>query len=416
MVITLKPGIQQIKFNRIFMTQKKVLMLGSSYFQIPAIKYAKNAGYYVITCDYLPDNPGHAYADEYHNISTTDLNGVLELADRLKVDGIVAYASDPAAPTAAYVSEKLNLPGNPYKSVKILTEKDLFREFLKRHNFNVPFAKGYTFFENLLEDIENFTFPVMVKPVDSSGSKGVTKVKYISHLKDAFNYALSFSRNKRVIIEKYIEMKGAQMHGDAFIVSGKVIFCHLGDHHFHSGINPFVPYSTTIPSSHNTRILKKVKNEVNKVAKILKLRQGAFNIEARINEKEDVYLMEMGPRNGGNLVPQLEEYATGFNMVAASVDASLGKYNLRFENNHSGHYAYYVLHSRSYGKLKNIEFSRSLKPNIIEKHIFKKVGDEVIPFSGSNATIGIILLKFNNNNEMLEKINNMDKYVKITLS
>ena len=97
---------------------KKILMLGGSMQQIPIIKRAKEMGLYVITCDYCPDNPGHKFADEYYNVSTTDLDAVLELAKRLNIDGIVAYASDPAAPTAAYVSEKLGLPGNPYQSVK----------------------------------------------------------------------------------------------------------------------------------------------------------------------------------------------------------------------------------------------------------------------------------------------------------
>ena len=104
---------------------KKLLMLGGSLYQTYAIKEAKQLGYYVITADYLPSNPGHQFADEYHNISTTDKDAVLRLATELKVDGVVAYASDPAAPTAAYVCEKLGLPTSPYKSVEILSNKDL---------------------------------------------------------------------------------------------------------------------------------------------------------------------------------------------------------------------------------------------------------------------------------------------------
>ena len=125
---------------------KKILMLGGSMQQIPAIKQAKEKGYYTITCDYLPDNPGHKYADEFHNVSTTDKEAVLELARKLEIDGIVAYASDPAAPTAAYVAGEMGLPGNPYQSVEILTQKDLFRDFLQKNGFNTPKACGYTSF------------------------------------------------------------------------------------------------------------------------------------------------------------------------------------------------------------------------------------------------------------------------------
>lgn len=91
---------------------KRIMMLGGSYFQASAIKRAKELGYYVITCDYLPDNPGHKYADEYHNVSTIDKEGVLKLAKELKIDGILAYASDVSVSTAAYVSEQLGLPSN----------------------------------------------------------------------------------------------------------------------------------------------------------------------------------------------------------------------------------------------------------------------------------------------------------------
>ena len=203
---------------------KKLLMLGGSMQQIPAIKQAKEMGHYVITCDYLPENPGHQFSDEFYNVSTTDLEGVLALAKRLNIDGIVAYASDPAAPTAAYVSEELGLPGNPYKSVKLLTEKDLFRTFLKEHGFNTPEACGYCTYEEAIADIERFHFPIMVKPVDSSGSKGVVKVYEQDGVKAAVEEALSYSRGKRFIIEEFIEKKGYQISGDGFSVNFGLLY------------------------------------------------------------------------------------------------------------------------------------------------------------------------------------------------
>ena len=203
---------------------KKVLMLGGSLYQTYAIKEAVKMGYYVITCDYLPSNPGHQYAHEYHNVSTTDKKAVLELAKRLNVDGIVAYASDPAAPTAAYVCEKLGLPTSPYKSVEILSKKHLFRKYLAEHGFNVPYAKSYTSYEDAEKDIDSFKLPVMVKPVDSSGSKGISKLVDKKQLKVFFEDALSYSREKIVIIEEFIEKEGPQISGDAFSVEGELVF------------------------------------------------------------------------------------------------------------------------------------------------------------------------------------------------
>ena len=119
---------------------KKVLLLGGSHFQVPSVKCAKRLGYYTITCDYLPDNPGHKYADEYYNVSTTDKEAVLKLAKDLQIDGIVCYASDPAAPTAAYVAEQMGLPGQPYKSVEILANKDLFRKRKHLYRYRIHFC------------------------------------------------------------------------------------------------------------------------------------------------------------------------------------------------------------------------------------------------------------------------------------
>ena len=98
--------------------QKKIMLLGGNYFQMTATKAAKELGHYVISVDYLPDNPAHKYADEYHNVSTTDKEAVLALARELNIDGIVSYASDVSAPTAAYVAEKMGLPTNPLKDRK----------------------------------------------------------------------------------------------------------------------------------------------------------------------------------------------------------------------------------------------------------------------------------------------------------
>jgi len=186
---------------------KKILMLGGSLYQTYAIKEAVRLGYYVITCDYLPNNPGHKFANEYYNVSTTDKDAVLALAKKLKVDGVVAYASDPAAPTAAYVCEQLGLPTSPFKSVEILSKKDLFRKYLTENGFNVPKARGYTKYEDALADIDNFKLPVMVKPVDSSGSKGINKLTDWTQLRTFVDDALSYSRDKRFLIEEFIEKK-----------------------------------------------------------------------------------------------------------------------------------------------------------------------------------------------------------------
>ncbi|WP_305402632.1 ATP-grasp domain-containing protein [Photobacterium leiognathi] len=163
---------------------KKIIVLGAMQMHVPLIKYAKERGYYVITVDYLLDAPGHKIADEYSLISTTDLEAVTCLARDKNVDIVMTFNSDPAAYTAAYVSKVLGLKGNPPKAVEIMSDKGLFRKFLYENGFNYPKYKVFSCSDEILS--VDLDFPVIVKPVDSSGSKGITKVKDRSSLSKAF--------------------------------------------------------------------------------------------------------------------------------------------------------------------------------------------------------------------------------------
>lgn len=299
---------------------KKVLLLGGTHYQVNSIKACNRLGHYSITCDYNPKNPGHKYSNEYHEVSALDKEGVLKLAKKLKIDGIVCYAADTAAITAAYVAEKMGLAGQPLKSIEILTNKDLFRKFLFDNGFKTPKAKGYDNIDEAIKDFDNFNKPVMVKPVDSAGSKGVSKVETKDALEEKIKYALTFSRNNRFIIEEYVEKNGYPIDGDGFSVNGKLVFRCFANQHFNTnsvavrGLS--FPYK---PISEYT--CEKVDNEIQKLLNLLNMRTGAYNIEVRINDNDEVILMELGPRNGGNLIPELIKYATGVDTAEWTIKA-----------------------------------------------------------------------------------------------
>lgn len=391
-------------------------MLGGSYFQVPAIKKARELGHYVITCDYIEENPGHKFAHEYYNVSTTDKEAVLSLAQSLEIDGIVAYASDPAAPTAAYVAEKLGLPTNPYKSVEILTNKDLFRKFLSENKFNVPKAKGYDSIEKAKEEFHYFKMPVMVKPVDSSGSKGVSKIDSIDRLQEKAEYALSFSRVKRFILEEYVEKFGYQIAGDGFSVNGKLVFrCFANDHFPSSDLNPYVPVGASWPYNMPKQIHDKIHNEIQRALKLLNMGTGAYNFDIRIDENKNVYLMEIGPRNGGNLIPQVIKYATGVDLVEYTIKAALGEdcSELKLVEP-DGFWSVYVIHSEKNGILKNIKLNQEIvNNNLVKCELYVKPGEKISAFTGSNMTLGMMILKFFSENEMLEKMNALSNFVNI---
>jgi biotin carboxylase len=409
------------KNNRyyIFLSQfimKKVLLLGGSHFQIPSIIAAKEMGLYVLTCDYISDNPGHKFADKYFNLSTTNKEAVLELAKKQNVDGIVCYASDPAAQTAAYVAEKMGLPTNPYISVEILSNKDKFREFLSENGFNTPKAKGYTFIEDANNDISNFKLPVMIKPVDSSGSKGVSKLNDIANLESQINYALSFSRVRRFIIEEFVEKCGYQVAGDGFSVNGKLVFrCFANEHFDLNSNNPFVPIGESWPYNKSQQVQEKIHNEIQKLFNLLNMNTGAYNFDIRIDEHENVYLMEIGPRNGGNMIPQVIKYATGVDLVKYTIKAALG-YDCSdlTMNELKGYWSCYMVHSNQSGILKEVWIDKRFKAkNIVEFQMHNKIGDKITGFTGSNGTIGTMIIRYDSQEEMLESMNNMGKLVKV---
>lgn len=230
---------------------KKLMILGGARYALPVIEAAHKLGIYVITCDYLPDNIAHKYSDEYCNVSIIDKEKTLEAAKKLKIDGIMSFACDPGVITAAYVAEKMGLPNvGPYESVCILQNKGKFREFLKENNFTVPTAKCYKKMEDALNDIDKFNWPVIVKPTDSAGSKGVTRVDDKGVLKESIEYALSYSHSSEFIIEDFITQKGYSSDTDSFSIDGELKFVSFNSQRFDSNAkNPYTPAAYSWPSS-----------------------------------------------------------------------------------------------------------------------------------------------------------------------
>ena len=398
---------------------KKILLLGGSAQQIVAIKTAKKLGYYTVLCDFLTDNPGQEYADKFYLVSTTDKEAVLKVARKEKVDGVLAYASDPAAPTAAYVSEKLGLATSPYESVEILCNKDKFRQFLDKNNFCTPKAKGYSDIKEAFCDLEKdiFKLPVIVKPVDSSGSKGVGRIDVLKEAENKLEYAMSFSRSGKIIVEEYVEKLGYQIAGDGLSIDGKLVFRYFANDHFNPDcVNPFVPISASFPYNMPSELQDKIHNEIQRLITLLGMKTTTYNFDMRIDKDYNVYLMEIAPRDGGNYIPQIIKYATGVDLVECSVKAAMGEEIKCDFGKPNGYYAYYAVHSLKDGILEKIEIDESVeKNNIVENHILKKQGDTIKAFTGANTTLGILLMRFDSMDEMLDMMDNSQKWIRVIL-
>lgn len=402
------------------MSKKKILLLGGSAQQIVAIEKAKELGYYTVLCDFLPDNPGQHHADKFYLASTTDKEAVLEIARKEDIDGIVAYASDPAAPTAAYVAEALGLPGSPYKSVEILCNKDQFRRFLAENGFHTPLARGYRDIDSAYKDISDgvFKLPVIVKPVDSSGSKGVSQINTAEEALPILKYAMSFSRDGRIIVEEYVTMYGYQVAGDGLSVDGKLVFRYFANDHFNKRcVNPFVPISASFPYNMPAEVHNKVHAEIQRLITLLDLKTTTYNFDIRIDKDYNVYLMEIAPRDGGNYIPQIIKYATGVDLVDCSIRAAMGDpIDTNSFGKPEGYWAYFAVHSLKDGILDKVEISPEVeKNNIVENHILKSPGDEIRAFTGANTTLGILIMKFDSLEQMLHMMDHSDEWIQVVL-
>lgn len=395
---------------------KKILLLGGSAQQIVAIKTAQKLGYYTVLCDYLPDNPGQYEADKFYLVSTTDKDAVLEVARNEQVDGVLAYASDPAAPTAAYIAEKLGLSGAPYHSVETLCNKDQFRKFLIENGFSTPKAKGYASAEDALKEKENFEFPIIIKPVDSSGSKGATVLQTEDGLKNALDFAFSFSRCHRIIVEHFIEKKHPYLiGGDVFIENGKIVLWGLLNCHRDNCVNPLVPVGKSYPLQLEDEDIQHVKETLSSMVEKLRISNGSMNVELVVDKSNRVWLIDVGPRSGGNMIPDLLGDMFGVDIAEMSVKAAMGaaiKGNIHEPN---GFYATHNLHSNKNGIYKDILFSPEIEPYIYRKYLYKKLGDEVEYFDNAAKCLGIVFFKFPDETTMKKILEHVNELITVEL-
>ena len=402
------------------MKQKRLMLLGGLRYLMPVIEEAHKMGAHVITADYLPDNIAHKYSDEYCNVSIIDKDAVLRAAQELQIDGILSHAVDPGVVSAAYVAEQMGLPfQTSYKAACILQDKSLFRKFLADNGFNCPHAKGYNNAEDALADIEYFDWPVIVKPVDSAGSKGVTKVENPKDLREAIEIALNASISKNFIIEDFLEKEGFSVGSESFVVDGKLKYNGFYDQYFdNEAVNPYTPSAEVWPSVMKPEYQEEIKSELQRLINLLGITTGLFNVECRVCKNGKAYLMEVSPRAGGNRLAEILNYAADVNINKAETCKALGlSVGDIHEPNYRGHFAILVLHSEKEGIFDSISIAEDFrKEHIIEEEIRVEKGEHIDSFKGANAAIGTLFLKFDTREELAYALENQKNWLKIDIN
>lgn len=398
---------------------KKILLLGGSAQQVVAIKTAKELGYYTVLCDYLPDNPGQYVADKFYLASTTDKNLILKIAKQENIDGIISYVSDPAAPTASYIARELNLLGNSLSCVDTLCNKGKFRNFLEQNGFNTPHS--LTFNQGVSVDtdaLSNLRFPLIIKPVDSSGSKGVTVLDSSQGLTQAISYASEYSRSKTIIVEEFVQKKHPYLiGGDIFVKDGKVVLWGLMNCHRDENCNSLIPVGKSYPLCLDDADIDLVKQTLQSLVDKVGFINGEMNVELVIDKSDRVWPLDIGPRAGGNMIPDMLSDIFGIDLVKANIESAMNS-DFSLDGEFSGDNCYFAthnLHSIKKGVFDSVTFSPELEKYIYKKHIYKKRGDKVNKFNNAANALGILFMKFDSKDQMHDIINNINQHVSINL-
>ncbi len=362
----------------------------------------------MITSGNRPDELGHLYSDEYQPADFSDHEAMLELAKRLEIDAICACCNDFSALSCAYVAERMGLLGHDsYKISKLIHHKDQYRNFALTHGIPTPKAIGVQDANEVLHDARSLKFPVIIKPVDRTGGKGVSVIHTMDQAKLALEKALQASRSKRAVVEEFV---AGSRHGfSVFLREGRAVFFFSDDEHYY--LNPFLVSAASVPGNVSAAVERKLCEVAEKIAFVLSLVTGIFHIQYILQGEEPI-IIEICRRAPGDLYIQLVEHATGVLYSTWIVKASSGLDCSGLSHvKPTGFFTRHCVMSDRPGRVKNVIFDACIERNVIDQLMWWKAGDSVVDVMTSK--FGIVFLKFDSKEEMLDKTERMQELIHV---
>ena len=301
----------------------RVLVLGTGNAQKDLIEYCKANDYEVIAASNSKKSPISDLADEFHQIDITDSESILALAEKKKIDCVYSVGSDVAMPTIAKTSESLKLPCFfSFEAANTCNHKYMLREALERNHIsgNIP----YQIMESP-DDPIRVPFPAIMKPSDSQGQRGVRKVNNQSELRRFFSETLSFSREKKVILESFID--GDEISVNVFLQDGEIRLYLISDRKVWDEYPGGIIREHLIPSRYekDPDVSAKIRDLVTDVLAAIHLENGPAYFQIKISPEGRPYLIEVTPRLDGCHMWRLIRYCTGVDLLRASMELLEGK-------------------------------------------------------------------------------------------
>lgn len=392
---------------------KKLLIIGASILQLPAIKKAKEMGLYVAVIDYNPNAIGIQYADEYFNASTMDEDAVLEVAKEFKPNGIMTLATDMPMRGVAKVSETLGLQGISYETAVKATDKyDMIKAF-EENNVPAPWFYLIKNDKELSQLKDKLSYPCIMKPTDNAGSHGVVKIHSYEELLNKYEYSQKNSRQGNVIVEEYLD--GQEVSVEIMVVDGVVNILQITDK-FTTDAPYFVEMGHSQPSRLDLDIQNKIKDVAERACKAIGINQGPAHVEMKVTSQFGPKMIELGARMGGdNITTHLVPLSTGIDMVESTIRIALGEHpNITPTLNCGSAIKYFEVPFGVITSIENVEDALKIE-GVKQISFTKNIGDESTPIHCSNDRIGFVIAQAENAEKALRVCEEAMKKIKIDI-
>lgn len=376
---------------------KKIMILGASILQLPAIEKAKEMGLEVIAVDMNPEAVGFKIPGIVKEvISTIDTPAILEAAKRHQIDGIMTLASDMPMQSVAIVSHELGLVGISEDTALKATNKAYMRDALKEHGVPVPMyfrVRGKEAFIRAVEKIRSAGFKCIVKPADNSGSRGVELLKQDADLDKAYEYTHKYSRGGEIVVEEFME--GPEVSVETLAVNGNIHVIQITDK-LTTGAPYFVEMGHNQPSKLNSKVQKNIRDVTVAANHAIGIQNGPSHTEIKVTDS-GAKIVELGARLGGDCITtHLVPLSTGINMVENSIRIALGEepdLTPKWEKGSAIRY----LENES-GVIEHIDGLEDARhsPDVVQISIVHDVGEEVRTIRSSVDRIGFVIAQAEN--------------------
>ena len=391
------------------MKKNRILILGGGYAEVPLIKAAKNMGNYVITTGNQKDGVGHSYGDKYVDADFSNCELMLDIAKRENITAICSGCNDFALLSTAYVAEKMGLEGHDsYDVSKLLHHKDRYRKFAESINIPSPKAMVCKDINDVIKISDNLSFPVMVKPVDLTGGKGITMCESLDEAIIAFEKSIDITREKYVIIEEFVE--GSRHGFTGLLQNQKMTFYFGDDEHYYK--NQYMVEGASTPSKDMSNIYSKLVKYSEMIARELKLVDGIFHIQYILKDGVEPIIIEICRRAPGDLYVELVEKSTGVEYAKEIVCLESGiKRDIYCMRDSKDYWIRHCVMSEKTGVIKKINYNYGIEKYIDKQLVWANQGDCIK--NSMTYKAGIIFLKFKNRDKFLEVKNNIHRYINI---